>query len=163
MHGQRRLRLLHGGDLGLHRLLHLLEGAHLDLADALARHAELGGEVLQRHRVVGEPAGLEDATLARIEHAHRAVQRVAAVISECTATISREVAGLKAMVDEFSRFARLPDTRLESANLNEVITQAAGLYKERLDGVSINTDLDADLPAARANLAAVMAAVGKTP
>jgi PAS domain S-box-containing protein len=75
-------------------------------------------------------------------------KRVAAVISECTATISREVAGLKAMVDEFSRFARLPATRLESANLNEVITQAAGLYKERLDGVSINTDLDADLPAA---------------
>jgi two-component system, NtrC family, nitrogen regulation sensor histidine kinase NtrY len=75
-------------------------------------------------------------------------KRVAAVISECTETISREVAGLKAMVDEFSRFARLPVTRLESANLNEVITQAAGLYKERLDGVSINTNLDADLPLA---------------
>src|ERR1051325_6185555 len=30
-------------------------------------------------------------------------KRVAAVISECTETITREVAGLKAMVDEFSR------------------------------------------------------------
>ncbi|HEX5834415.1 MAG TPA: ATP-binding protein, partial [Pyrinomonadaceae bacterium] len=79
---------------------------------------------------------------------HADEKRVAAVISECTATITREVAGLKAMVDEFSRFARLPATRLESANLNEAITQAVSLYKERLDGVSINTNLDPDLPLA---------------
>src|SRR6185295_14163341 len=32
--------------------------------------------------------------------------QVTAVIDECTETITREVAGLKAMVDEFSRFAR---------------------------------------------------------
>ena len=73
---------------------------------------------------------------------------VAAVIRECTETISREVAGLKAMVDEFSRFARLPATRLELANLNDVVTQAAGLYEERLDGVSMVLQLDPDLPAA---------------
>jgi len=73
---------------------------------------------------------------------------VAAVITECTETISREVAGLKAMVDEFSRFARLPATRLELANLNEVVTQAAGLYEERLDGVRMSVHLDPNLPAA---------------
>jgi nitrogen fixation/metabolism regulation signal transduction histidine kinase len=73
-------------------------------------------------------------------------KRVAAVISECTETITREVAGLKAMVDEFSRFARLPAIRLEQANLNDVITHAAGLYQERLDGVSLTLDLDRELP-----------------
>jgi nitrogen fixation/metabolism regulation signal transduction histidine kinase len=73
-------------------------------------------------------------------------KRVAAVISECTETIAREVAGLKAMVDEFSRFARLPAIRLEHANLNDVITHAAGLYQERLDGVSLRLDLDPGLP-----------------
>ena len=73
-------------------------------------------------------------------------KRVAAVISECTETIAREVAGLKAMVDEFSRFARLPAIRLEQANLNDVITHAAGLYQERLDGVSLTLDLDRELP-----------------
>jgi PAS domain S-box-containing protein len=73
-------------------------------------------------------------------------KRVAAVISECTETITREVAGLKAMVDEFSRFARLPVTRLESTNLNEVISQAVGLYQERLEGVTIELKLDPDLP-----------------
>jgi two-component system, NtrC family, nitrogen regulation sensor histidine kinase NtrY len=73
-------------------------------------------------------------------------KRVAAVISECTETITREVAGLKAMVDEFSRFARLPATRLELASLNDVVTQAAGLYEERLDGVSMKLELDRELP-----------------
>jgi two-component system, NtrC family, nitrogen regulation sensor histidine kinase NtrY len=73
-------------------------------------------------------------------------KRVAAVISECTDTISREVAGLKAMVDEFSRFARLPATRLEAAHLNEVITQAVGLYEERLENIRIEMKLDQDLP-----------------
>lgn len=73
-------------------------------------------------------------------------KRVAAVINECTETITREVAGLKAMVDEFSRFARLPATRLEHANLNDVVSHAAGLYQERLDGVSLTLDLDRELP-----------------
>src|SRR4029079_12393129 len=46
------------------------------------------------------------------------------VIKDGTDTILREVAGLKAMVDEFSRFARLPDVSLEPRNVNEVIRQA---------------------------------------
>src|SRR5687768_3659244 len=74
-------------------------------------------------------------------------RKVAAVIAECTETISREVAGLKAMVDEFSRFARLPATRLESASLNEVVNQAVGLYEGRLDGARIDVQLDPDVPA----------------
>jgi nitrogen fixation/metabolism regulation signal transduction histidine kinase len=77
---------------------------------------------------------------------HADEKRVAAVISECTETITREVAGLKAMVDEFSRFARLPATRLELANLNDVVTQAAGLYVDRLEGVAMTLQLDQELP-----------------
>ena len=77
---------------------------------------------------------------------HSDETRVAAVITECTETITREVAGLKAMVDEFSRFARLPATRLELANLNDVVTHAAGLYVDRLDGVAMTLQLDPDLP-----------------
>ncbi|HYE64075.1 MAG TPA: ATP-binding protein [Pyrinomonadaceae bacterium] len=75
-------------------------------------------------------------------------ERVASVIDECTATITREVAGLKAMVDEFSRFARLPHARLEAANLNEVVRQAVALYEDRLDGVRLDMRLARTLPAA---------------
>jgi two-component system, NtrC family, nitrogen regulation sensor histidine kinase NtrY len=73
---------------------------------------------------------------------------VTEVIDECTETITREVAGLKAMVDEFSRFARLPLARLEVAHLNEVVGHAIALYDGRLDGVKMETSLDANLPAA---------------
>jgi two-component system, NtrC family, nitrogen regulation sensor histidine kinase NtrY len=73
---------------------------------------------------------------------------VGTVIDECTETITREVAGLKAMVDEFSRFARLPMARLEAGDLNEVVRQAVVLYEERLSGVEIKMELAADLPAA---------------
>ena len=73
---------------------------------------------------------------------------VKAVIDECTETIAREVAGLKAMVDEFSRFARLPLARLEIAHLNEVVRHAVALYDDRLAGVTMETNLTANLPAA---------------
>ena len=72
--------------------------------------------------------------------------RRAAVIDECTETITREVAGLKAMVDEFSRFARLPLARLEPGDLNEVVRHAAALYEDRLDGVKMELVLDQALP-----------------
>ena len=75
-------------------------------------------------------------------------QHVTEVIGECTDTIAREVAGLKAMVDEFSRFARLPLAKLEAASLNEVIRHAVALYDGRLEGVTIKSVLDDDLPGA---------------
>src|SRR6266702_4048948 len=70
----------HGGDAVLHRALHLLEGAHLDLAHALARDAEFLGELLERDRVVREPAGFENAPLAIVEHIERLAERLAAVV-----------------------------------------------------------------------------------
>jgi nitrogen fixation/metabolism regulation signal transduction histidine kinase len=70
------------------------------------------------------------------------------VVEECTTSITREVAGLKALVDEFSRFARLPNPRLEIGDLNEVIRQSALLYHERLDGVELKLELAETLPPA---------------
>lgn len=70
------------------------------------------------------------------------------VVEECTTSITREVAGLKALVDEFSRFARMPPPRLEPADLNDVIRQTAQLYEERLGGVELQLQLEAQLPLA---------------
>jgi PAS domain S-box-containing protein len=75
-------------------------------------------------------------------------RHVTAIIDECTETIAREVAGLKAMVDEFSRFARLPLARLENADLNEVVRHAVALYDGRLDGVTMQATLAPNLPQA---------------
>lgn len=72
--------------------------------------------------------------------------RVQALVEECTSTISREVASLKAMVDEFSRFARLPHPQLELGDLNEVVRQSAALYEDRTDGAELRLSLAGELP-----------------
>src|SRR5260370_4663052 len=67
-------------DRDLHGPLHLLEGAHLDLAHALARDAELHREILERHRIIFELACLEDAPLALAEHGERLPNPLPAVL-----------------------------------------------------------------------------------
>jgi len=91
----------------------------------------------------GENGGLPGASNGE---AVRERERVAQVVDECTATIAREVAGLKAMVDEFSRFARLPSAQLEAADLNDVVLQAVALYEDRLDGARMDVRLAPRLP-----------------
>jgi PAS domain S-box-containing protein len=68
------------------------------------------------------------------------------VIDESTATILREVNSLKSMVDEFSRFARLPDAQLETGNPNEIVRQAVRLYEDRVQDVIIELNLEEALP-----------------
>ncbi|HEX3230137.1 MAG TPA: ATP-binding protein [Pyrinomonadaceae bacterium] len=70
------------------------------------------------------------------------------IVEECTTSITREVAGLKALVDEFSRFARMPAPRLEAGDLNELIRQTGHLYTDRLAGVELRLLLDEALPPA---------------
>jgi PAS domain S-box-containing protein len=66
------------------------------------------------------------------------------VVHESTATILREVMSLKSMVDEFSRFARLPAVKLEHGDLNNVIVQAVGVFEAQ--SANIDIKLAAELP-----------------
>lgn len=68
------------------------------------------------------------------------------VVKDGTETILREVNSLKVMVDEFSRFARLPNVRLESGNLNEIVRQAVDLYEDRFADLRIEPNLAQNLP-----------------
>ncbi|MEO7539552.1 MAG: ATP-binding protein, partial [Pyrinomonadaceae bacterium] len=68
------------------------------------------------------------------------------VVDESTATILREVTSLKMMVDEFSRFARLPDIKLAPGNLNDVILQSVAAFDGRFSDISIDTELAGELP-----------------
>jgi PAS domain S-box-containing protein len=70
------------------------------------------------------------------------------IISEGTETILREVTSLKSMVDEFSRYARLPDVKLELRDLNEIARQTIVLYEDRLSGAKLETELAENLPSA---------------
>ncbi|MEO7673469.1 MAG: ATP-binding protein [Pyrinomonadaceae bacterium] len=99
--------------------------------------------------VVSEPSAVA-GSLARGTESIKLVgsDQTARVVKEGTDTILREVQSLKSMVDEFSRFARLPNAQLEKGNLNDVIEQVVTLYGHRPDQVRIETELDAGLPGA---------------
>src|SRR5947209_10658233 len=108
---------------------------------------QLSAERIARNfRRAGE--GLEAGADANGDGRGEEQGRVARVVEECTATISREVAGMKAMVDEFTRFARLPHARLEPGDLNEVLRQAVALYEDRLEGLRMDVLLARELPGA---------------
>lgn len=68
------------------------------------------------------------------------------IIDESTSTILREVNSLKSMVDEFARFARLPNVALEKGNLNDLVKQTVLLYKDRISDLQIETNLADFLP-----------------
>jgi two-component system, NtrC family, nitrogen regulation sensor histidine kinase NtrY len=74
--------------------------------------------------------------------------RMKSAVEDGTATIIREVQSLKSMVDEFSRFARLPNAKLESGDVNEIVRQVLPLYTDRADDVVIDAQLANDLPPA---------------
>ncbi|HEX7957604.1 MAG TPA: ATP-binding protein, partial [Pyrinomonadaceae bacterium] len=112
---------------------------------------QLSAERIARNfrRPGGDDPGDAVPARARAGNGHAGErERVARVVEECTETICREVEGLKSMVDEFSRFARLPHARLEPADLNEVVRQAVSLYRERLEGVRLDVLLAPSLPGA---------------
>lgn len=68
------------------------------------------------------------------------------IIKDGTQTILREVSSLKSMVDEFSRYARLPNITLEEGDINEIIIRSMILYEDRIDDVTIKSDLAENLP-----------------
>jgi two-component system nitrogen regulation sensor histidine kinase NtrY len=70
------------------------------------------------------------------------------VVEEGTETILREVESLKEMVEEFSRFARLPDAKLQSSNINGVISRVLAAYEDRFDDIRIEAALEENLPSA---------------
>ena len=69
------------------------------------------------------------------------------LIAECAALIGQEVHGLKALVDEFSRFARFPRARLVPTQVNQVVETTLALYRDSANGVRLRSELAADLPA----------------
>jgi two-component system nitrogen regulation sensor histidine kinase NtrY len=71
---------------------------------------------------------------------------VAQVLEECTRTIIHEVEGLRNLVDEFSRYARMPRAHPRPGDLHAVVQQVAQLYAGVRPGITLRTELDPALP-----------------
>ena len=72
--------------------------------------------------------------------------RTSVIIKEGTETILREVSALKSMVDEFSRYARLPDADKQVVDPHEIIRLASSLYEDRISKTEIQLHLDEEVP-----------------
>lgn len=88
---------------------------------------QLSAERLNRHF-----GGAPDATRALVE--------------ECTRSIVGEVESLKALVDEFSQFARMPTPKAVPTDLHRLLTDTLALYNGVLGEVRIERSFAPDLP-----------------
>jgi two-component system nitrogen regulation sensor histidine kinase NtrY len=79
-------------------------------------------------------------------HLTSASEPTRALVEECTGTIVEEVESLKALVDEFSQFARMPAPRTVSTDLRELLTDVLSLYHGIFPGVEIRPLFAASLP-----------------
>ena len=72
-----------------------------------------------------------------------------ALAEECTTTIISEVESLKALVDEFAQFARMPAPRLVPTNLPALLDDTLALYDGLFRAIRIERSDAPDLPPVR--------------
>jgi two-component system nitrogen regulation sensor histidine kinase NtrY len=94
------------------------------------------------------------------ERIHRLIERssqqptratILSTVAESASLIRSEVATLKQLVDEFSNFARFPESHPVSASLNQIIQDALRVFEGRLLTVRIHAELCPQLPVVRAD------------
>jgi two-component system nitrogen regulation sensor histidine kinase NtrY len=69
-----------------------------------------------------------------------------ATLDQCTRTIIDQVEQLKNMVNEFSKFARMPSANPVPNDLNSLIQEAVNLYRPANDSVSFSFSADPSVP-----------------
>jgi two-component system nitrogen regulation sensor histidine kinase NtrY len=72
-----------------------------------------------------------------------------AVFEQCTETIVRQVDDIKRMVDEFSRFARMPKAVLADEDLADTVRQVVFLLRVAHPDIEFNVELEAEAMPAR--------------
>jgi two-component system nitrogen regulation sensor histidine kinase NtrY len=68
------------------------------------------------------------------------------LVAECTDTIVQEVDGLRRLVDEFSRFARMPVFVPKPTDVRPLVESVAVLYRDAHPGLVLTTRHADDLP-----------------
>jgi two-component system nitrogen regulation sensor histidine kinase NtrY len=68
------------------------------------------------------------------------------LVEECTATIVQEVDALRQLVDEFSRFARMPALSPKPTDLHRLLDGVVALYRESHPDLAFKTAFAPDIP-----------------
>jgi two-component system nitrogen regulation sensor histidine kinase NtrY len=73
------------------------------------------------------------------------------LVTECTETIIQEVDGLRRLVDEFSRFARMPVPVRRPTDVRPLVENVAALYREAHPALTLLTRHASDVPLVEAD------------
>ncbi len=65
--------------------------------------------------------------------------------TDCTNMIINQTDSLKSLINEFSQFARLPETKPCLSDLNNLVTKVISLYEQAHRSIVFKTDLDKNL------------------
>jgi two-component system nitrogen regulation sensor histidine kinase NtrY len=78
----------------------------------------------------------------RLLRKHREGQELGPAIEDAVGIIDREVATMQTMVDEFSRYARMPGPRPEPVDLHRLLDETLHLYEQIKPGVEVKGEVD---------------------
>ncbi len=68
------------------------------------------------------------------------------ILGRATSTIIQQVESMKAMVDDFSDYARAPQVEITPVNLNKLISEVIELYRDNTYAVAVHAVLDEHSP-----------------
>jgi hypothetical protein len=145
-----RLELAHGQP-------HEQQGTVLvveDMTELLRAQRQLAWkEVAQRvaHEIKNPltPIALSAERIAR--HVERRQPDSLQVIRKCSEVILGCVGTLRTLVDQFSALAQFPAPQPRACDLNRVVEEALALFAGRLQGITVEWDLEPGLPAVLAD------------
>jgi len=103
------------------------------------------------------PIALSAERIAR--HLDRGQPESPNIIRKCSEIILGCVHTLRTLVDQFSALAQFPAPQPRACDLNQVAEQALALFAGRMEGITVQRDLEPDLPLVMADPEAIRRAL----
>ncbi|MGB8031161.1 MAG: ATP-binding protein [Terracidiphilus sp.] len=103
------------------------------------------------------PIALSADRIAR--HLDRGHPDSPSIIRKCTEVILGCVATLRTLVDQFSALAQFPAPQPRPCNMNQIVEEAIALFGGRLEGITVQRNLEPDLPPVLADPEAIRRAL----
>ncbi|MFZ2448679.1 MAG: ATP-binding protein [Syntrophobacteraceae bacterium] len=119
----------------------------LEKAQRMAAWREVARRIAHEIKNPLTPIQLSAQRLRR-KYAHM-MDTDGSIFDECTRTIIQQVDHMKHLVNEFSRFARLPRARLAPCSLSDIVEEGLSLYRHNFSRIAFRLEKDDAMPLLR--------------